>query len=571
MPTVPFSNTPHVARQPLPNPTLSTASSPNAAQMVGQGLMQLGSAQAQAQQQADQIRAQDAKNQLDALDAQLTFDKETGFLQQRGLQALERPSGLPLADEYLQKRQERIEQIAGDLGNDTQRRLFMQYATHRSAPLQAQLLRHEAEQLQVYSLAVHDSTISHKTQEMAQFYTDAQHTNESMQAIEEAVYAQAQLTGKPTSWAQEQTTGLISHAHILALQSALQNDDVNEAAAYLKRYASGMRAEDRFKAQELVYRQVDALQAKHIVHQVMAENEARTTSQNSQEEGVSSPYTLEDLLARVHTRIGDAHPERLQMAENEVIRQYHLHAQAIKQHEDHSVAQAMRWLMENQGRFVDLPIELREAVSPQHMDRLLTFAKKIAAGDETTDAAWYQKLSDPAVLMSLSDDAFFQTKQHLSMADFKHFATQRAQLTSGTASASPGNINMPGLNNRIDLLLGEMHIASHPKPGHAEAARVGAIRRFITHELLQAQHAQGHKFTDIEMEGFVDRLFLRQAQSRGGWFTSSGSAQMLGMKAANIPKDIDRAIRAEFKKRGVAKPTDAQVLEAYWRGVRPHE
>ena len=40
---------------------------------------------------------------------------------------------------------------------------------------------------------------------------------------------------------------------------------------------------------------------------------------------------------------------------------------------------------------------------------------------------------------------------------------------------------------------------------------------------------------------------------------------MLTMKAGDIPSSEKTAIEAAFKRQGIDKPTDAQILDIYWK------
>lgn len=51
----------------------------------------------------DQVRVDDALNKLKERQLDLTFNTETGFVHQKGIGALERKSGRPLAEEYTEQ------------------------------------------------------------------------------------------------------------------------------------------------------------------------------------------------------------------------------------------------------------------------------------------------------------------------------------------------------------------------------------------------------------------------------------------------------------------------------------
>ena len=54
----------------------------------------------------------------------------------------------------------------------------------------------------------------------------------------------------------------------------------------------------------------------------------------------------------------------------------------------------MRGIIENGGRFSDLPVSIRAAVPPKEVDNLIGFAQKISKGDDSTSLWLYNKLAN---------------------------------------------------------------------------------------------------------------------------------------------------------------------------------
>ncbi|OYW79535.1 MAG: hypothetical protein B7Z19_04960, partial [Polynucleobacter sp. 32-46-5] len=117
-PTSPFNTLMSVEAGALPGKQLA---------MVGQGLASAGKDMANVvydiQKDANAVRVDDALNQAKSTAMSLMYDKTTGFTSQKGLSALERESGKPLADEYLEKYQQSLSEIDSKLGNDAQKQV----------------------------------------------------------------------------------------------------------------------------------------------------------------------------------------------------------------------------------------------------------------------------------------------------------------------------------------------------------------------------------------------------------------------------------------------------------------
>lgn len=259
-----------------------------------------------------------------------------------------------------------------------------------------------------------------------------------------------------------------------------------------------------------------------------------------------------------------ASPGAVRLTQQAASQQYSLITRSIKQRDDQTTADAMRALEANGGRVDLLPLSLRAKIPPKALDDLYNFGSRIAKGDDRTDPAVYQHLSDPANLAKLTENELYQQRRNLSEADFKHFSNEWAKAKGKAAEGAgkPGDLDSAGIKQGLDSRLRMLGIDPTPKDGSDDAGRVGAIRQFVNEQILVAQKGAGKKFNDAELNAHIDRLFAQNTTLRG--FFSDKSGPMLGMKAGDIPKDALTNIKAMFKRGGVDNPTDAQVLSAYW-------
>lgn len=283
-------------------------------------------------------------------------------------------------------------------------------------------------------------------------------------------------------------------------------------------------------------------------------------------QGQSARPTFQDIddALRQDPRLAN-NPARYKVARDEAGRQFEEQTKAIKQRDDDAVATAMREIMQNGGRYSDLPTSIRSAIPPKEVDNLIGFTQKISKGDDTTSLWLYNKLTNhPETLTHMSESEFFALRRELSESDFKHFSQERAKragITFGTGGA--GDLNSSAIKQTVDERLRMLKIDPTPKDdGGDDAARIGGIRRFVDQYLMSAQREAGKKFTDAEVSQHVDTLFAKNATLRG-WFSNS-SGPMLAMKTGDIPGDAKDGIKAAFKRQGVDSPTDAQILNAYW-------
>lgn len=716
MPRVPTYDSFQATPNTLPQTRMTMPEMPDVAgqqaQQMGRAMMaggqQIGQVALDMQQQANQLRVDDALNRAKEAALRLTYDKDVGFTNLRGINALERPDGKPLADEYTDTLKRSIDDIAGTLGNDAQRQAFSLRSNDILTSMRSSAIQHEAQEFKTYSLSVSEGIQSTALREIGLNWQNTDAVNSAVERIRAETYRQAQLLGKSAEWQEAQARKMTSNAHKVALLSALEQNDPAYADAYLKKYSGQMDADDILTVRGHVTKAMDAKVGFTAASEVLGKMQPRIqvgeaerafnialgTESNHRQFGpdgkpLTSPkgaigiaqvmpdtapeaaklaglpwdenrykndpaynkalgmaYFQRQLqenggdLAKAYAaynggpgRLADAikqaeksvkaaqtdpnlkpktwldfmpqetrdyvaknmrafeagqgqpnrptfqeiddqlradprlagNPARYKVAREEAERQFNEQTKAIKQREEEAVATAMRGIIENGGRFSDLPVSVRAAVPPKEVDNLISFAQKIAKGDDSTSLWLYAKLAgNPDQLARMNDNEFYALRRELSEADFKHFANERAKRTGGgTGSNGPGDLNTQAIKQSLDERLRMLKIDPTPKDdGKDDAARIGAIRRFVDQYFMAAQREAGKKFTDAEVSQHLDALFAKNATFRGWFSTSSGP--MLTMKVGDIDGATRDNIKAAFKRQGIDEPTDAQILNAYW-------
>lgn len=717
MPRVPTYDSFQATPNTLPQTQLAAFQMPDTAgkqaQEMGRAMMaggqQIGQVALDMQQQANQLRVDDALNKAKETALKLTYDKDAGFTNLKGINALERPDGKPLAEEYADKLKEQIQQIGGTLGNDAQRQVFSMRSNDIITAMRGNAIQHEAQEFKTYALSTSEGIQSTALRDIGLNWKNPDTVNSAVERIRAETYRQAQLLGKSAEWQEAQARKLTSNGHKVALMSALEQNDPMYADAYLKKYSGQMDADDILAVRGHITKEVDArvgvgaagevmrqMQPRIVtseaerafniavgtesngkqfakdgtpltspkgaigIAQVMPdtapeaaklaglpwdENRYKTDAAYNKALGMAyfqqqlqtnggdlaksyaaynaGPGRLADAIKKaeksaklakadpslvVHTwldfmpeetrnyvaknmkaydagqgqgtrptfqEIDDqlradprlaANPSRYKIARDEAARQFEEQTKAIKQREEEAVATAMRGVIQNGGRYSDLPVSIRAALPPKEVDNVIGFAQKISKGDDTTSLYLYNSLTaNPDKLARMSDNEFFALRRELSETDFKHFSNERAKRTGNNpGSNGPGDLNSQGIKQALDERLRIMGTDPTPKDdGGKDAARIGGIRKFVNDYFMTAQREAGKKFTDAEVAAHIDNLFAKNATFKGWFSTSSGP--MLGMKAGDIPSAEKTAIEAAFKRQGNDNPSDAQVLDIYWK------
>ena len=265
MPRVPTYDDFQAAPQALPSVRLSAPAMPDVAgqqlQQTGQALQRAGQTMGQEAlrmvEQANEVRVNDALNKAKETALRLTHDKDVGYNNLRGINALERPDGKPLADEYSERLREQIDQIGAGLGNDVQRQVFTAQASGMLTSFRGQLQQHEAQEFKTYSLSVSEGVQSTAVNDIALNWRNPDAVGKAVKRIEAETYRQAQLLGKSAEWQQAAARKMTSNAHKTALLAALEANDHAFADAYLTKVSEQMEADDILAVRGHITREMD--------------------------------------------------------------------------------------------------------------------------------------------------------------------------------------------------------------------------------------------------------------------------------------------------------------------------
>jgi hypothetical protein len=272
----------------------------------------------------------------------------------------------------------------------------------------------------------------------------------------------------------------------------------------------------------------------------------------------------------VNARIPADQPDARKLAREAATQRYTDAEKAAKQQQDESTARAYKWVLENGGRVTNMPAALLVSVPPQEMDNLLAYGNRLQKGEDVTDPRVFQWLAtDDKAVRTMSDAEFFKWTRQLSRQDAKQMVQRRGELLNpdSTSGKNPGNLDTAGVNAILNNRLQQIGIDPAPKDGTEEAKRVGVIRQHVWSQLLQAQRAAGKRFDDAEIAKAVDAMFSQNVTFQTsilGINTGTSSQRLLSMKAGDIPSEVRRRLREDFRKQGISEPSDADLLGAYF-------
>lgn len=266
MPTVPRIDAPQVAPGAPSNARFDAPQSQNYAARQG---VQMGQAMeaagaeasriaADMQAQANQLRFDDAINQVKEEQLRLTYDKDAGYSSLKGINALQRPDGKPLKAEYGDLLKKRIGEIGASLGNDAQKAAFDKASANILTGFVGQVDAHESSEFMSYGLSVSEGVQATAKRDIALNWSKPEAIDAAVERIRSEAYRQGQLLGKSAEWQEAEARKMASDGHKLAMLSALENNNPAYADTYLKKYAGQMEADDIMTVRGHITKQMDA-------------------------------------------------------------------------------------------------------------------------------------------------------------------------------------------------------------------------------------------------------------------------------------------------------------------------
>lgn len=269
MPTVPRIDAPQVSPGGLSNARFDAPQATNHAARQG---VQMGQAMeaasseasriaADMQTRANQLRFDDAINQVKEEQLRLTYDKDAGYSSLKGINALQRPDGKPLKAEYGDLLKKRIGEIGASLGNDAQKAAFDKASANILTGFVGQVDAHESSEFKTYGLSVSEGVQATAKRDIALNWSKPEAIDAAVERIRAEAYRQGQLLGKSAEWQEAAARKMASDGHKLAVLSALENNNPAYADTYLKKYAGQMEADDIMTVRGHITKQMDAQSA----------------------------------------------------------------------------------------------------------------------------------------------------------------------------------------------------------------------------------------------------------------------------------------------------------------------
>lgn len=503
-------------------------------QQFGQGLTQAGAGLNKVVldefEQANQTRVNEAVSQAAKVRLNLTFDPKEGFVNLKGENALKRPGDKSLDQEYGEKFQARVDEIAKGLGNDQQRLRFRQQVDQLSLQFQSSLNQHIAREFNTYQDSVDDGTIRTGQEQMALAWGDPNAIRQATDAVRAAVVNKTSRYGLSGKAAEAALTEALSPGHAAVIAAAVDAGNIEYARQYLKDNTAELNPQARLQMTKAVD---------------VGDFEKRTQEAAGElwtKHGGDIKAALSAARERYSGKDEDAIVTRLKTLDAE------------KQAVDNRVksqAQDQAWDIYNRtGSLAKIPATVQAAMDPQHWAALRNHARAQAEGQTIkTDPNIYYALT----LASATDPNFKaedlrKYADKLSPTDFKHFVDLQ------------GKANKPGDVDQVATFVQQKDALA--KTLELKGADLGLFHQAADRAVLAAQTEKGRPLDQAERQKVLDRLVLEGTTPGTLWNSSTRAfkAQAEGKPFTPVWNDNQKRLAtAALQKQGVKNPTPQQV------------
>jgi hypothetical protein len=479
----------------------------------------------------DQLRVEDAFNQLRDRQTDLMMNPETGFASKKAADAV----APDFMTRYSGDFDKAIEQVAKDLPSTRQQDLFRRRAGMAKAEFDDSLMRHVLRETDQYRDNVYKGTVDTETNVAALNWRDQAKVNDSIGriAMNTALWADRNgITGDALLAVQMDN---VDQVHSAVVNSALDAGDVEFAAQYIDRNRSTIKAPRLVELEGKVATETDLRASARIADDVIGSFGGRIPSETEVRQKVRE-------IAGDNVRVRDD-------ATSEALAQLGSMLRDRERREQEVMAAVFGRLEANGGNLAALPASLRSAIPGDKLGSVRNYADNLRGGGKVeTDWDTYYKLrTNPAFLRSTN---LMAVRNRMGDTEFKELVRLQAEATDTPEVAQT---EVQTTTQRMNMRFAEMGLDPSPKQGTEPAKRVAKAWSTLGANIREAEAAAGRKLTPEQRDAEIDRLFA-SVEVRGSLFGTADVALF------EVKPDMEIVV-PEFDRRQIATALRAQGKE----------
>lgn len=488
MPRIPVYERGQVNAQPLPNVQMRQANFGRGVQahdFTGLGNAIAGSAntllriEQKEQEEADTLRVEEQLNRLREVQIDLTAGQERGYQNQKGRNALDRPSKKPLSDEYMELFGKTTNEIESQLANDNQKQLFRRRAGVIANEFRAGVTRHESSQIEAYARSVDENTIKVETENAARNWNNPESIQLSVDRAKSALSRSYNREGLPADKYVEVERNVISGLHKGVIESALGAENVDYAKQYFEANKDTMNQADKLRIQGLIDKDMN---------QRMADDAAANVWQAFGPQDDTEAVNLDVMQAELREQLKD-NPDALKIAQAELKDRASTFDYSVKQREAQVVGGVWEQVLAGQPlsaiRKSEFFRELDGAKQAQIIGQIETFRNGGEGGNANAkDILWAEYAGDSERLASMSDAEIYGLTKDIGRERVNSLIAKRDKMNS-PEKIIEAKIDQDDFNQ---LAQGAGLKPFDSKKSESEKAQLGALK-YKVENLINADQA----------------------------------------------------------------------------------
>lgn len=592
MPRVPSLDTFQTSLATLQPGRFDTSNLPSGAEIATRQAGQLGQAAMQAgtvagriatdmQEQANQVRVNDAVTRL----VKSRTDLQVEALQQRGINALQRPDGKSLADEYAGKLGEAQSSIEAELSSPAQKQAFRMQADQITSQLRERLAAHMGQEFRSYRSDTQKAAIDTAVNQAALLWGDTNMRTQSLGAIRGAVDEMAKDQGWDDKTREAALRDAVSPLHAGVMRGLIQAGRASAAREYYDANSADMSLQARAQLQEIVKRAGDTQTAEATADGVWGEIGPAHAN---------DAVRIFDMEKALREKLKD-NPDAMTLGLS-ALRQ---RAQAFNAQQAETNAQGVNkvfslldsgtplGMVMRSDAWMSLPdkarheihksLEAEAAVREQRAaaveSRAFTRAQRDERAGLLRNADSYLEYTDPQKLATMTRAQVAALRPMFGMEATQHLLNRFDGITKGDgkvkASIDTDTFNQVAQDMGLDPF--------KPSKTEGERAQLGALKYRIERLIDMAQGAKKAELTGAEKEALVREEMARQVTVDPGMFSrnrqvpvialSPGQVSDVVVPSAERQKIVD-ALRIMYQRdpnNPDFAPTEANVRRTYLR------
>jgi hypothetical protein len=487
----------------------------------------------------DKIRAEDAFNKIREQEANLRSGDD-GFVNRRGEDAATKP----VVEDYTKRFDIAAEQIANGLGNDRQKEFFRQRAAISRLQFSQDLLNHVTREKDQFETGVYKSTIDLEMNNAVDRYQDPAGIGLSIERMTNAINQEGDRKG----WSKEQIdatrSNVVSKTNRGIVERMLANNEDIAASNY-------------YKANKKLINGDDAI----ALEKSLEIGNTRVLAQTFADEVDAAGMTEADAIKKARKTLSGQQEDAAVLA---VKQRFNERTQAIAGAQ--AAAADTAWdILAKTKRLDAVPPAVLNKMDGKVRLALEKEAQNIVSGASVkTDPNTYYDLQTMAVREpeKFQQADLRQYFDKLDQSDREHFI--KMQRPDSLADAATLSQQLSNMHDQMGW-------------GSSDKDKKGLFDKSVTLAVEEEQRKRGGKLSFKERQEVIDRMVIDGEVVSGKWYQADPNKklfQVFGTEDAKkfvptIPDNDRKSLVDRFKARGVNKPSDAQIMQAYrkWKGL----